>query len=130
MSSSGSCSPRAMISRLSHVGPACTLILRVVGKAIRENKHWYYLDDGVYGALSGLFFDHANYEFKTMRHGTTQQSTLAGPTCDSIDIIARGEQLPELDIGDLVYVENIGAYSLACATRFNGLLPPKAVMVP
>ena len=112
------------------VGPAGTLILSVVGKAIRENKHWYYLDDGVYGGLSGLFFDHATYAFKTMRGGNTQLSTLAGPTCDSIDIIARGEELPELDIGDLIYIENIGAYSLASATHFNGLEPPRAVMVP
>jgi len=112
------------------VGPAATLLLRVVGKAIRENKHWYYLDDGVYGALSGLVFDHAKYRFRTLRAGRTQLSTLAGPTCDSLDIIARGEELPELDLGDVVYVEQIGAYSLASATQFNGLPPPKAVLVP
>jgi ornithine decarboxylase len=111
-------------------GPACTLLMRVVGKAIRENKHWYYLDDGVYGTLSGIVFDHAKYEFKVMRNGRTQLSTLAGPTCDSLDIIARGEELPELELGDIVYVENIGAYSLASATNFNGIPPAKAVLVP
>ncbi|MCL4190464.1 MAG: type III PLP-dependent enzyme [Thermoguttaceae bacterium] len=103
------------------VGPAATLMMRVIGKAIRENKHWYYLDDGVYGSLSGQVFDHCKYEFKTLRDGSTQLSTLAGPTCDSFDIIARGEDLPELQLGDLVYVENIGAYSLASATTFNGM---------
>lgn len=103
------------------VGPAATLVMRVIGKAIRENKHWYYLDDGVYGSLSGQVFDHCKYEFKTLRDGSTQLSTLAGPTCDSFDIIARGEDLPELQLGDLVYVENIGAYSLASATTFNGM---------
>jgi len=112
------------------VGPAGTLVTRVIGKAIRENKHWYYLDDGVYGALSGLMFDHATYQYKTVRNGSTQLSTLAGPTCDSLDIIARGEQLPELDVGDIVYVENIGAYSAATGTNFNGLPPAKVVMVP
>jgi ornithine decarboxylase len=112
------------------VGPAATLLMRVVGKAIRENKHWYYLDDGVYGALSGILFDHAKYQFKVLRNGPTRLSTLAGPTCDSLDIIARGEEMPELDIGDVVYVKNIGAYSLASATEFNSLPPPKAVMVP
>jgi ornithine decarboxylase len=110
-------------------GPAATLLMRVVGKAIRENKHWYYLDDGVYGALSGMIFDHAKYQFKVTRGGRTQLSTLAGPTCDSLDIIARGEQMPELEIGDLVYVENIGAYSIASATNFNGIGPAKTVMV-
>jgi ornithine decarboxylase len=104
--------------------------MRVVGKAIRENKHWYYLDDGVYGALSGLVFDHAKYQFKVTRYGHTQLSTLAGPTCDSLDIIARGEELPEMELGDMVYVENIGAYSLASATAFNGIPVAKAVMDP
>ncbi|HOF17614.1 MAG TPA: type III PLP-dependent enzyme [Phycisphaerae bacterium] len=112
------------------VGPAGTLLMRVIGKAIRDNKHWYYLDDGVYGALSGMIFDHAKYEFKVLRGGRTQLSTLAGPTCDSLDIISRGEDLPEMDLGDVVYVENIGAYSSASATTFNGVPPARVVMVP
>ena len=112
------------------VGPAGILIMCVVGKAIRENKHWYYLDDGVYGSLSGLIFDHCKYQYKVAADGRTQLSTLAGPTCDSLDIISRGEELPELEIGDMVYVENIGAYSHASATYFNGLPPAKVVAVP
>lgn len=111
-------------------GPAATLLMRVIGKAIRENKHWYYLDDGVYGALSGQIFDHAHYQFKVLKGGRKQLSTLAGPTCDSLDIIATGEDLPELELGDIVYAENVGAYSVATATNFNGLAPAKVVMVP
>lgn len=112
------------------VGPAGTLVMGVIGKAIRENKHWYFLDDGLYGTLSGQVFDHCKYQFKFLRGGHTQLSTLAGPTCDSFDIIARGEDVPELQIGDVVYVENIGAYSLASATNFNGMPPAKVLMVP
>ncbi|NLF72749.1 MAG: type III PLP-dependent enzyme [Candidatus Anammoximicrobium sp.] len=112
------------------VGPAATLLMRVIGKAIRENKLWYYLDDGLYGSLSGQVFDHCKYEFKYLRGGHTQLSTLAGPTCDSFDIIARGEDAPELQLGDVVYVENIGAYSLASATTFNGMPTAKVVMTP
>ena len=104
--------------------------MRVIGKAIRENKLWYYLDDGLYGSLSGQVFDHCKYQFKYLRGGHTQLSTLAGPTCDSFDIIARGEDAPELQIGDVVYVENIGAYSLASATTFNGMPMAKVLMVP
>ena len=110
------------------VGPAATLLTSVIGKAIRENKHWYYLDDGLYGSLSGQVFDHCKYQFKYVRGGPTQLSTLAGPTCDSFDIIARGEEVPELKLGDLVYVENIGAYSIASATTFNGMPLAKVVM--
>lgn len=112
------------------VGPAGTLVMRVIGRAIRENKLWYFLDDGVYGALSGQVFDHCKYQFKFLRGGHTQLSTLAGPTCDSFDIIARGEEIPELRLGDIVYVEHIGAYSSASATAFNGMPRAKIVLVP
>ncbi|MBM3314982.1 type III PLP-dependent enzyme [candidate division WOR-3 bacterium] len=112
------------------VGPACILLMSVIGKSIRSNKHWYYLDDGVYGALSGVIFDHCKYQFHAIKRGPTQLTTLAGPTCDSLDIIATAEELPELDFGDLVYAVNIGAYSLASATTFNGIPPAKAILVP
>jgi len=111
------------------VGPAGFLLLSVVGKSIRNNKHWYFLDDGVYGALSGIVFDHCRYQFSSVRTGTTQLTTLAGPTCDSLDIISTDEELPELSLGDLVYAQNIGAYSLASATTFNGIPPARAIMV-
>ncbi len=110
------------------VGPAVTLLMQVVGKSIRENKHWYYLNDGLYADLSGMVFDHCKYQFKVLRGGRTQLSTLAGPTCDSFDIITRGEDLPELELDDIVYVENIGAYSSASATAFNGVPPAKVIM--
>lgn len=112
------------------VGPACVLLMSVIGKSIRSNKHWYYMDDGVYGALSGMIFDHGKYEFHAFKNGPTQLTTLAGPTCDSLDVISNHEELPELDFGDLVYAKNIGAYSLASATTFNGIPPAQAIVVP
>ena len=111
-------------------GPACTLITRVVGKSIRENKPWYYLDDGIYGALSGILYDFCKYEYKVFKRGLTHISTIAGPTCDSHDIIARSVELPILDINDVVYVENVGAYSIASTTWFNGIPPAKTIFVP
>lgn len=112
------------------VGPSSFLLLSVIGKSIRNNKHWYFLDDGVYGALSGTIFDHCKYQFNVLKRGPTQLSTLAGPTCDSLDIISSDEELPELEPGDLVYAQNIGAYSIAHATSFNGIPPAKAILVP
>lgn len=110
-------------------GPGCTLFMSVIGKSIRMNKHWYYLDDGVYGCLSGIVFDHCKYQYNVLRNGPTQISTLAGPTCDSLDIISYTEEFPELEIGDVVYVENIGAYSIASATNFNSIPQAKVVTV-
>lgn len=111
-------------------GPAGILITKVVGKSIRGNKHWYYLDDGVYGSLSGIVYDHGKYQYNVLKKGITQITTLAGPTCDSFDIISTSEELPELDIGDIIYVENIGAYSWVTATNFNGIPPAKVVTIP
>lgn len=114
----------------SLVGPACILIMKVIGKSIRGNKHWYYLDDGVYGSLSGIVYDHCKYQYKILKKGFTQITTLAGPTCDSFDTISVSEELPELDFGDIIYVENIGAYSWATATNFNGIPPARVVTIP
>ena len=112
------------------VGPAGTLITKVIGRTFRNNKNYYYLDDGIYGDFSGIVFDHCRYEFKTLRRGQKFLSTLAGPTCDSFDTISLNEDLPELDVGNVVYVKNIGAYSSASAVpAFNGFPPAKILMV-
>jgi len=109
------------------VGSACTLAMKVIGKSIRFNKHWYYLDDGIYGSLSGLLYDHCKYQYRALRKGKPQISTLAGPTCDGLDVISTTEEMPELEIGDIIYTPNIGAYSIASATDFNSI--PRARVV-
>lgn len=112
------------------VGPAGILVTQVVGRTFRNNKNYYYLNDGIYGDFSGIIFDHSKYEFKTLRRGQKFLSTLAGPTCDSFDTISVSEELPELDLGSVVYVKNIGAYSAASADcRFNGFPPAKLILV-
>lgn len=112
------------------IGPAGTLVTQVVGRTFRNNKNYYYLNDGVYGDFSGIVFDHCRYEFKTLRRGQKFLSTLAGPTCDSFDTISLNEDLPELEVGNIVYVKNIGAYSCASAVpAFNGFPPAKILMV-
>ncbi len=111
------------------VGPAGMLITRVVGRSIRNNKNYYYLDDGVYGDFSGIVFDHCKYEFRTLVTTQKYASILAGPTCDSFDTISLSEEMPELDVGGVVYVPNIGAYSCASALHFNGISPAKVIVV-
>ncbi|MBE7463160.1 MAG: type III PLP-dependent enzyme [Planctomycetes bacterium] len=110
-------------------GPAGMLITRVVGRSIRNNKNYYYLDDGVYGDFSGIVFDHCKYEFRTLKKTQKFFSILGGPTCDSFDTISLSEELPELDVGDVVYVPNIGAYSCASALTFNGIKPAKVMVI-
>jgi len=112
------------------VGPSGILVTQVVGRTFRNNKNYYYLNDGVYQDFSGMVFDHCRYEFKTFRRGQKFLSTLAGPTCDSFDTLSANEEIPELYTGDVVYVKNIGAYSSASAvSAFNGFPPAKILLV-
>jgi len=52
--------------------------------------------------------------------GPVYESSLWGPTCDSLDCISKNACLPELAIGDWLYFEEMGAYTVAAASRFNG----------
>jgi len=112
------------------VGTAGVLVTQVIGRTFRNNKNYYYLNDGIYGDFSGMVFDHCRYEFRTLRRGQKFLSTLAGPTCDSFDTLSLNEEIPELYVGDVVYVKNIGAYSSASATaNFNGFPPARIILV-
>ena len=111
------------------VATAATLVAEVIGKARRDGRTCYYLNDGIYGTFNGILFDHCQYPVKAFREGPTELCKVFGPTCDAMDIISRAEALPELSVGDLVYSENIGAYSIASATQFNGFGPTRVVHV-
>jgi ornithine decarboxylase len=111
------------------VASTATAISRVIGKAIRDGKRCYYVDDSVYHTYSGIIFDHCQYRVKAFKRGTAEICTVFGQTCDGMDTIAQSEELPELEIDDLVYSEDIGAYSNASSTWFNGFAPAKVVHV-
>ena len=111
------------------VATAVTSIAKVIGKAVRDGKPCYYVDDSVYHTFSGIIFDHCPYHFKSFRTGPTEVSAVFGQTCDGLDTISQSEALPELQLDDLVYSEDIGAYSNASATWFNGFPPAKVVHI-
>jgi len=102
------------------VASSVTSVASIMGQATREGKTWYYLDDGVYGSFSGLMFDEAAYPIDSAKQdGERFESVLAGPTCDSIDVISDSIMLPKLNNGDLIISRMMGAYTLATATDFN-----------
>jgi ornithine decarboxylase len=90
----------------------------------------YYLSDGVYGSFNNIVFDHAQPRPKILStkddKTTTEKSCLFGPTCDSIDVICKDVDLPSMEIGDWLYFLNMGAYTVASASSFNGFRPPNA----
>jgi ornithine decarboxylase len=111
------------------VSDCAWLVARVTGTAVRRGTRWVYLDAGIYQgmmeALGGL-----EYEIRTDRHDREIPCTVAGPTCDSTDVMARDKALPEdLQEGDYVYIPNAGAYTTAYSTDFNGFPGPDTVLL-
>lgn len=108
-----------------------TLVTRVLGKSIRGGLPWYIIDDGIYGSFSGKVFDHVDFPLIAENPFglPTMPCVVAGPTCDSSDVVSRDQLLPDLKIGDLLLVPTMGAYTNASACPFNGLPVAKIVAI-
>ena len=101
----------------------------MIGKAERSGMRWYYLDEGVYGSFSGQIFDHVRYPLEIFSDAASNfPSVPAGPTCDSIDLIAEDVSMPELKTGDFLVGHMMGAYTAASATEFNSFPKTKIVV--
>lgn len=110
------------------VATAAVLITEIIGKARRDGKIFYHINDGVYHTFSGVVYDHWIPNFNSFRRGKKEVCAVVGPTCDSFDKISLAAQLPEnLEVGDYLYTENIGAYSTASSTQFNGFNGAKII---
>jgi len=103
------------------VATSAVLVSEIIGKARRDGKVFYYINDGVYHTFSGVVYDHWIPNFQSEKLGRKEICAVVGPTCDSFDKISLSEQLPgDLQIGDYLFTENIGAYSIVSSTKFNG----------
>jgi len=85
----------------------------------------YYINDGVYGSFNCVFFDHAILTPMVLQAANADEayltpSKLFGPTCDSMDTVMPRVNLPNLEVGDWLYFPNMGAYTRAAASAFNG----------
>ncbi len=117
------------------VASSMTLLTSVVGTAVRGGRVWHYLDDGLYGSYSNILTEDVHPPVLALRelHSDTWEYgrvTLAGPTCDSVDVIARDYPMPELGVGDVVVSPMMGAYTNVTASRFNGIGDTPIVCVP
>jgi len=110
------------------VATAAVLVSEIIGKARRDGKVFYHINDGVYHTFSGVVYDHWIPNFKAIKDGETEICAVVGPTCDSFDKISLSVELPgNLEVGDYLLTDNIGAYSIASATKFNGIEGAKIV---
>jgi ornithine decarboxylase len=106
-----------------------TYVLQVIGKRLnRDGKRIFYINDGIYGSLNCLLFDHWKPVFRTLKEDDTKVASIVfGPTCDSIDLIGEDIMMPEsLTVGDVIYIEDFGAYSISASSQFNGFPLPES----
>jgi diaminopimelate decarboxylase len=113
-----------------YAASAFTLCVNVIAKReMKENTEktfMYYINDGVYASFNCMFYDHVdNFQpilIKDIAESAEcYTSSLWGPTCDGLDCVTKKINLPELEIGDFMAFKNMGAYTLAGATPFNGI---------
>ncbi|MBA4023813.1 MAG: diaminopimelate decarboxylase [Gordonia sp.] len=117
------------------IAAACgTLLTSVVGTAIRNGATWHYLDDGLYGSYSNVLTEDVHPPLLALAEiagsaTVAEPVVLAGPTCDSVDVIARDYPMPVLRVGDVVVSPMMGAYTTVTASGFNGITPTPVVVV-
>jgi len=111
----------------SLVADAGVLVTSVVGKAVRDGQAWMYLDIGIF---NGLMEAKGGIPYTFMPLGDIasrekEEWVLAGPSCDSFDVIGKRIRLPELEIGERIMIHPAGAYTTVYSSRFNGMKIPK-----
>lgn len=106
------------------------LLVNIISVADTPQGFRYYLNDGLYGSFNCLLYDHASLPAPTVLRGGLElpdsdagpefPCTLFGPTCDGFDVLAQNMMLPRLRPGDRLLFRDMGAYTSAAASRFNG----------
>lgn len=114
------------------VATSTVLVSQVISRSDRAGSPWLCLDAGIYNALYEAMVHQGATRYRihaldAPEHEIeTESFTLAGPTGDSLDVIARNARLPSCTgTGDRLAFENAGAYTIAMASRFNGFPPPQ-----
>jgi len=131
--------PELMIEPGRYIaGPAGVLhteVVLVAQKAYADEARWVYLDVGRFGGLAETEDEAIQYRIVTARDGAAAgPAILAGPTCDSVDILYQRTRydLPlDLRVGDVVRILGAGAYTATYASvGFNGFPPLRTFCVP
>lgn len=126
-----------------YVASAFTLAVNIIAKKVmlaeqtgsddeddasNDKTLMYYVNDGVYGSFNCILYDHAHVkpilQKKPKPDEKFYSSSLWGPTCDGLDRIVERCDLPELQVGDWMLFENMGAYTVAASSTFNGFQRP------
>jgi ornithine decarboxylase len=114
------------------VASAFTLAVNIIAKRTvaraedgEEPSHMYYINDGVYGSFNCIMYDHAHPEPRVISDSPDRfTSSIWGPTCDGLDCVVPECKLPELEVGQWMYFADMGAYTIAAGSTFNGMPRP------
>jgi ornithine decarboxylase len=105
--------------------------VKVIGKKPWKDGWRYTIDDSLYGQFSCIPFDQVKplwmripLSDKDTKLRNKTRGVLMGRTCDSVDIIARSENMEELEIDDWLWFPKMGSYTTVTATEFNGFPKP------
>ena len=113
------------------VAAGCSLLVQV---QLRKGDQ-LYINDGIYGSLSELVTAKIRLPARLVPRrvrgeAEMQDFLLNGPTCDSVDVLPYRFRLPgNVEEGDWIEIDQVGAYSNALATQFNGFYPETFVAV-
>lgn len=120
---------------------AFSLVANIIARTEDKNgvAQHLYINDGVYGSFNCKLFDHASPEGAPLFLSEEEErvagtkSLMAtkvwGPTCDGLDLVLEEASMPPMDEGDWLFFLNMGAYTSAAATHFNGFPPPTTFYV-
>jgi ornithine decarboxylase len=118
-------------SLVAEAGVIRTEVVLISQKSCSDSMRWVYLDVGKFSGLAETLNESIKYQLRTSRPGVPGPVVIAGPTCDSADILYEksGYQLPlDLQCGDHLEILNTGAYTSTYASvSFNGFPPLRTV---
>lgn len=110
------------------VGDAGIFVSNVIGKARRGDENWLYIDVGVFNGLMESIGG-IKYVYIVGSRNDSERWTIAGPSCDSFDVIDRDVVLPEPEVGNRILILSAGAYTVSYASEFNGFSVPKTILI-
>ncbi len=120
-------------SIIADAGLLASEVVLVSRKSPHALNRWVFADIGKFGGLIETLDEAIKYPIFTDRDGSTEEVILAGPTCDSADILYENHKyaLPlSLQEGDRLYFATTGAYTTSYSSiEFNGFPPLRAVYI-
>lgn len=118
------------------VAESAVMVAGVLGRGVRANENWIYLDVGAYNGLMETQQSVNQWDYPLWSSCSDHAFvphlpfTVTGPSCDSADTMFYGVALPStIDVGDRLYIGSAGAYTLSYASTFNGFPIPTPLFV-